>query len=94
MLGKSLIHAEALPQFANRSVLIVPDVDADGGGLEAATRRDTQLTSVGCRVWMIDLSDLSIRENTSVKAPATGAASLGAEQLGDRHPERRALRNT
>ena len=82
MLGKSLIHAEALPQFANRSVLIVPDVDADGGGLEAATRRDTQLTSVGCRVRMIDLSDLRKRDSTPVN-DLNDCVHLAARDLAD-----------
>lgn len=82
VLGKSPIHAEALPQFANRSVLIAPHVDADGGGLEAATRWNMQLTSVGCRVRMIDLSDLRTRDNTQVK-DLNDCVHLAARDLAD-----------
>lgn len=58
ILGKSAIHTEALPLFANRSVLIVPHVDADGGGMEAAARWAVQLAAVGCEVRKLDLRRL------------------------------------
>jgi hypothetical protein len=82
VLGKSPIHAEALPQFANRSVLIVPHVDEDGGGMEAATRWHAQLTSVGCRVRMLDLSGLTKRDFTPIK-DLNDCVHLGSRDLAD-----------
>jgi hypothetical protein len=82
ILGKSPIHEEALPLFANKSVLIVPHVDADGGGLEAAKRWYAQLTSVGCRVQRIDLSVLTKRDNTPVK-DLNDCVHLAARDLAD-----------
>lgn len=82
VLGKSPIHADALPLFTNRPVLIVPHVDADGGGLEAATRWNAQLTAVGCQVRMIDLSDLRKRDNTPVN-DLNDCVHLAARDLAD-----------
>ncbi len=52
----------------------MPQVEEDGGGLGAAILWNPQLTTVDCRVQMIDLSDLRTRDNTEcVRATASTA---------------------
>lgn len=69
-LGRSAggrIHPEALAEFFSERVRIIPHIDADGDGLEAAKGWGSQIAGVGSVVDVVDLRQVVGSAHPSVK---------------------------
>lgn len=67
MLGKAVIHADAVQLMKGRHVRIYPHNDPDRGGLKAALKWGAQLNQVGCRVDYFHFDGLRRANGTPVK---------------------------